>query len=144
MKLTTGFEDRKARVEMISLLDVMFLILVFFIYSIFSMSVHRGVKVELPGARGARLEGETAVITLKADGSLLYNRLPMPGDEIVKRAVAEWRASGTPVLISGDRAASLGDGIGLLARLKEAGVEKVAFQVDGKAYAPPALPEAAP
>ena len=40
----------KARFELTPLIDVMFLVLVFFIYSISEMAVHRGVKVELPGA----------------------------------------------------------------------------------------------
>ena len=48
------------RLEMTALLDVMFLVLVFFIYSIFDMAVHRGVKVDLPSAAGA--EERTAVI----------------------------------------------------------------------------------
>ncbi|MBR3086981.1 MAG: biopolymer transporter ExbD, partial [Kiritimatiellae bacterium] len=37
-----------ARLEMTSLMDVVFLVLVFFVYSIFDMAVHRGVKVDLP------------------------------------------------------------------------------------------------
>ena len=37
-----------------------------------------------------------------------------------------------PVLISGDRKASLGVGIELLSELKAAGVEKTTFQVSGK------------
>ena len=36
-----------------------------------------------------------------------------------------------PVLISGDRRASLGSGVELLAELKAAGVEKASFQVKG-------------
>ena len=34
-------------------MDVMFLVLVFFIYCIFDMAVHKGLKVDLPQARGA-------------------------------------------------------------------------------------------
>ena len=34
---------RGARLEMTPLMDVMFLVLVFFIYCIFNMTVHRGV-----------------------------------------------------------------------------------------------------
>ena len=38
---------------MMSLMDVMFLVLVFFIYCIFDMAVHKGLKVDLPDAAGA-------------------------------------------------------------------------------------------
>ncbi|MCA1809797.1 MAG: ExbD/TolR family protein, partial [Kiritimatiellia bacterium] len=48
MKLSTGYETRKARVEMLPLIDVVFLLLVFFIYAMLSMVLHRGIKVALP------------------------------------------------------------------------------------------------
>ena len=45
-------------------MDVMFLVLVFFIYCIFNMTVHRGMKVDLPSAEGAAEPGERIVITI--------------------------------------------------------------------------------
>ena len=50
MKLKTGFEVKKARILMIPLIDIVFLLLVFFIYAMLSMVVHRGFKVDLPQA----------------------------------------------------------------------------------------------
>ncbi len=133
MRLSSGYEDRKARMEMISLMDVMFLILVVFVYSIFSMSVHRGLKVDLPAAKGVQQKGEQTIITLAADNPLLLNKQAMPLDELVIATVKLWRESATPVLISADKAASLGTGIELLGKLKNGGVERVAFQVSGEA-----------
>jgi len=131
MRLSSGYEDRKARLEMISLMDVMFLILVFFVYSIFSMSVHRGLKVDLPSAQGSPEKGEQTIITLAADNALYLNKQPMPLDELVLATVKRWRETATPVLISADKGAALGTGIELLGKLKNGGVERVAFQVDG-------------
>ncbi len=133
MRLSSGYEDRKARMEMISLMDVMFLILVFFVYSVFSMSVHRGLKVDLPSAQGAFEKGDPTLITLTADNALFLNKQPMPLDELVLATVKIWRDHGTPVLISADKGATLGTGIELLGKLKNGGVERVAFQVSGKA-----------
>lgn len=133
MRLSSGYEDRKARIEMISLMDVIFLILVFFIYSIFSMSVHRGLKVDLPDGKGTAEKGELTIITLAADDTLSLNKIPMPQDQLLRETLALWRDHGTPVLISADRAAPLGTGIELLARLRDGGVERVAFQVSGEA-----------
>lgn len=133
MRLSSGYEDRKARMEMISLMDVMFLILVVFVYSIFSMSVHRGLKVDLPAAKGVQQKGEQTIITVSADNTLLLNKQAMPLDELVIATVKLWRESATPVLISADKAASLGTGIELLDKLKNGGVERVAFQVSGEA-----------
>lgn len=131
MKLRSGYEDRKARVELVSLMDVMFLILVFFIYSIFSMAVHRGIRVNLPNAKGGRMSGEVSLITLEKDGLFSLDRQKMPSEEIIRVASTRWREEARPVLISGDRDAPLGTGIELLGRLEKAGVEKVSFQVSG-------------
>ncbi len=133
MRLSSGYEDRKARIELLPLMDVMFLILVFFIYSVFSMSVHRGLKVDLPAAHGSHLQGEQIIVNLTADNELFVNKQPMPFDEATRAAVALWQETGMPVLISADKDATLGIGIELLGKLKIGGVNRVAFQVNGKA-----------
>ena len=122
----------QTRLEMTSLMDVMFLVLVFFIYCIFDMAVHRGLKVDLPNAAGADEKGERIVITIKADDSIQLNGMEMKKEDVVSR-VKELNAvkMKLPVLISGDRKSSLGVGIELLADLKAAGVEKASFQVSG-------------
>ena len=113
-------------------MDVMFLVLVFFIYCIFDMAVHKGLKVDLPNAAGADEKGERIVITIKADDSLQLNGMDLTKDAILAR-VKELNAvkMKLPVLISGDRKSSLGVGIELLSELKAAGVEKASFQVKG-------------
>ena len=117
---------------MTSLMDVMFLVLVFFIYCIFDMTVHRGMKVDLPHAAGALEKGERIVVTVLPDDSMQCNGVPMPSAEIVEK-VAELRRLGMvfPVLISADRSASLGVGLELLSELRRIGVEKTSFQVTG-------------
>ena len=132
MRLNTGYEDRKARLEMISLMDVMFLILVFFVYSIFSMSVHRALKVSLPSAKGAAEKSEAIMITVTAEDDLYLNKVPMRMEELVPAALALWAQENRPVLISADRSASLGAGIELLGKLKDSGIERIAFQVEGQ------------
>lgn len=128
-----GRRRRGARLEMTSLMDVMFLVLVFFIYCIFDMAVHRGLKVDLPTAAGVPEKGERIVITIAADDTLQVNGVPATRDSVVRK-VRELAAANVPcpVLISGDRKSSLGVGIELLAELKSAGVERVSFQVNGR------------
>ena len=125
---------RGARLEITPLMDVMFLVLVFFIYCIFDMAVHKGLKVELPRTGGAMEKGERIVVTIKADDSMQLNGMDMSRADIVSR-VRELNAvkMDLPVLISGDRKSSLGAGIELLGELKAAGVEKASFQVSGEA-----------
>ena len=123
---------RGARLEMTSLMDVMFLVLVFFIYCIFDMTVHRGVKVDLPRTAGVEEKGERIVVTILPDDSLQFNGVPCGREDVVERIAALSSAGAdVGVIIAGDRNASLGAGIGMLADLKSAGVEKVSFQVAG-------------
>ncbi len=124
---------RGARLEMTSLMDVMFLVLVFFIYCIFDMAVHKGLKVDLPNAAGADEKGERIVVTIKADDTMQLNGMPMSREEVISRVRELNKVKmNLPVLISGDRRSSLGVGIELLSALKAAGVEKASFQVSGE------------
>ena len=118
---------------MTSLMDVMFLVLVFFIYCTFDMAVHKGLKVDLPQTRGADEKGERSVVTIRADDTMQLNGVDLPRKEIVARVKELYDVKmRLPVLISGDRGSSLGVGIELLGELKAAGVEKASFQVSGR------------
>ena len=118
---------------MTSLMDVMFLVLVFFIYCIFDMAVHKGLKVDLPNAAGADEKGERIVVTIKADDTMQLNGMSMSREEVISRVRELNKVKmNLPVLISGDRRSSLGVGIELLSALKAAGVEKASFQVSGE------------
>jgi len=129
MKLISGYENRKARFEMLPLLDVMFLILVFFIYSIFSMTVHKGLNVDLPAADGSLELGELSTVTITADNLLYLNKEAIEMDQLAAKLIESWNNSQTPVLIKADKSAPMGTGIELLGRLRVGGVERVAFQV---------------
>lgn len=132
-----GRRRRGVRLEMTALLDVMFLVLVFFIYSIFDMTMHRGVKVDLPGAKGAEEKGDRVVVTILPDDSLQLDGEPLARPELVARVAALVAGADVgekpSIIVSGDRSASLGTGVALLAELKSAGVERVSFQVSGTA-----------
>ncbi len=55
------------RVEMLPLIDIVFLLLVFFIYAMLSMAVHHGLPVDLPQSGSASLETEEAIsVTIQA------------------------------------------------------------------------------
>ncbi len=127
---------RGVRLEMTAMLDVMFLVLVFFIYSIFDMTMHRGVKVDLPGAKGVEEKGDRVVVTILPDDTLQLDGEPLARPELVARVAARVAEAGEEkpaVIVSGDRSASLGTGVSLLADLKAAGVGHVSFQVSGTA-----------
>ena len=129
MRLDSNFEERRARIELIPLMDVLFFLLVFLIYCMLSMTTHRGVRVDLPRAGGMTEAGKRMIVTVLANDRLQLDGHAMTQDDLVVDVAERWRMDRTPVLISADRAAHIGTGIELLAKLKRAGVEAVAFQV---------------
>ncbi len=46
---------KAARIEMMPLIDIVFLLLVFFIYAMLSMAVHRGLQLDLPESSEATM-----------------------------------------------------------------------------------------
>ena len=78
MKLDVPGVGRRARVEMIPLIDCVFILLVFFVYSMLAMTFQRGITVQLPVARNIQVNRDDAVVvTVTARGDLLVNREPV-------------------------------------------------------------------
>jgi biopolymer transport protein ExbD len=130
MQVESGFGGKRARIEMIALIDVVFLLLVFFIYAMLSMTVFRGLELDLPRAQG-RIQPEAILVTLDRDNRLIAKERVMEPAEIVSWAMAEHSRTGFPVLIRGDREADLGVALELLEELQQAGLGAVSFQVEG-------------
>ncbi len=130
MKLQSGYEKRRARVEMLPLIDVVFLLLVFFIYAMLSMVLHRGLAIQLPAAGSAVTDvRDYLAITITADNLLFINQRATSLEQIVadvKRFLADSDEE-LPIYIEGDRDAGLGIAVSVLDRLRAAGIEQVAF-----------------
>lgn len=126
MRLETGFENHPARMEMTPLMDVIFLLLVFFIYAMVTMSVHHGIGVTLPQAVSELLVGHHAQIVLTDDGGTYLEGEAIPEHSLVPRVINE--CAGMPILISTDERVPIGRGLALLGALREAGISEVAFR----------------
>ena len=65
------FGSKKPRIEMLPLIDIVFLLLVFFIYAMLSMAVHRSLPVSLPVSSSAEISTELNVaITVNHSGEI--------------------------------------------------------------------------
>jgi len=128
--VTCGYENKKARVEMLPLIDVVFLLLVFFIYAMLSMVVHRGLIVELPEASTAQVDRKDYVsITITDENAVLVGKQPVELSGLVDEVMSQ--AGGKtdiPVFINGDRGADLGVAIRVLDLLRGEGIAEVSFE----------------
>ena len=129
MKLFTGYEEKKARIEIIALIDVVFLLLVFIIYAMLSLTVQHSVAVALPKGQG-ELQEQSIVITIDKANNLILAGASLNIDLIVEKTVSMAQTTGKPVLIQGDQEANLGVAIELLAKLRHEGINSVSFQIE--------------
>ena len=132
MQLSSGYEQRRARIELIPMIDVVFLLLVFFIYAMLAMVVHRGVAVQLPAGSTAQLDKRQYVsIALGADNVIHVDRKPVELDQVADE-VTRLRAAGedVPVFIAGDKHADLGLALQVLDRLRAARIGEVMFEME--------------
>ena len=124
-------ETPRARLEMTPIMDVVFLLIVFFVYAFLTMAVQRGLRVELPRADGAIARGQSVQLVLTpADEILLDGRTPMDSRAAVEAAALRAKSLGLPVVIRADRQAHAGPALELMAALRAAGVSKVTYQVE--------------
>ena len=66
---------KKARIEIIPMIDTIFFLLVFFMISTLSMSQFKGMPVNLPkAASGQQAPAESAAITIDKDSRLFLNQ----------------------------------------------------------------------
>jgi biopolymer transport protein ExbD len=120
-----------ARIEMVPLIDVVFLLLVFFIYAFLSMIVPRGVRVSLPRVEGGTRTGrEPVAVSIGRRGELFVDREPVGPGGLVGAVKA--RLEGVQdrwVVIQGDARAPLEAALEVLGRLRDGGIERATFRV---------------
>ncbi len=128
--ITSGYENRKVRIEMAPFMDVVFLLLVFFIYAMLSMVVHRGLRVELPSAATAEVDRyEYVGITITQDNTLFVGEERVELDALVDAVRERMRGAwDLPVFINGDRRSDLGMAVRVLDLLKSAGIREVSIE----------------
>ena len=132
------FQRRRARIEMIPLIDVVFLLLTAFVYAAVTMVVVRGVEIELPAAfTGDEIEEDRLTVIVGADGRAYLGDEAVSVDELVGRVQAFLKENPKgAVYIRGDKAAELGLAIEVLDALRAGGTERVTFEVSPRGVSP--------
>jgi biopolymer transport protein ExbD len=121
----------KARIEIIPMIDVIFFLLVFFMVSTLSMTINRGLPVDLPTAASAPSQVQDNVtLTLTQDGGLFLDKEPVAPQDIEQRVRAALAASPQlTVLINADGQVQHRTVVEMLDTLRRAGVSALAIAV---------------
>ena len=124
--------DRKTRIEMLPLIDIVFLLLVFFIYAMLSMAVHRGLPVVLPTSSTSKVTKHLVLsVTVKTDGTIYVDKeqVPLTGlAELLERRAKGARQPG--VLLFADRSLSYQKLFRVLDQIRSAGLSRISLQAE--------------
>jgi biopolymer transport protein ExbD len=123
-------ERKSARIEMIPLVDIIFLLLVFFIYSMLSMAVYRGVPVMLPKAQSVEAAKERAIfITIDKTGRVFLDKDFIQRNELQGRLKREQVAfPEATAMISADGDVPYSVFVEVLDKVRLAGFQKVSME----------------
>ncbi|HUG09730.1 MAG TPA: biopolymer transporter ExbD [Opitutaceae bacterium] len=131
MKLRGGNAPRvvkKARIEIIPLIDVIFFLLATFVLFTLSLNKSNGLSVLLPTATTSvpRDPADTVTITVTAEGTLGWNKDPVTMQEFLDRLqVYKAQNPDGRVLINGDERAFFTQAIYVFDQARKAGFTKV-------------------
>ncbi len=131
MKFGHSGQDDSGGIQLAPLIDIVFLILVFFMTTAVFTTLERKVDIKLPTADQSRQDERSAgeiYVNLRADGQIIVNdrELTVPELQDVLDRVAQFYPGGA-VIIRGDREAMLGRAIAVLNCCKNADIDNVSF-----------------
>lgn len=134
MKLRNPHQFEKPEVVIIPMIDIMFFLLVFFMISTMSMVDLKTTDVNLPKASNVQTNlAVTYLVTVKQDGSLWLQDQPIGMEDLIRRAqVEKSRSSQFAVAIRADESVQYKDLMGLMDRLKGAGITRFALAAEKK------------
>lgn len=132
MRLHAPRRTKRARIEIIPLIDVIFFLLATFVLVSLSMTRLQGLDADMPKAvmplpGAARPEIVTIFVT--PGGGLIWNADPLTMEQLPVRIQKYRRENPDPkILINGDEAARFGQAVEVLDMVRSLGISKVAIE----------------
>jgi biopolymer transport protein ExbD len=127
---------KKARIEIIPLIDVIFFLLATFVLFTLSLNKSNGLNVQLPFSERSepRDPAGTATVSVTDDGTLAWNKDPVTLDEFLQR-LQQYKVQEPDgrILINGDERAFFAQAIYVFDEARKAGFTKVFIETRVKA-----------
>lgn len=132
MNIPSPRSQRRARIEIVPLIDIIFFLLATFVMVSLSMVKNHGINVALPTASTSTAQAlpDFTTLSITKDGSLFLDKMAVTPNELpMKLQELKTQKQGDPhVLINGDETAQLGHAIRVLDECRRQGISKVTFQ----------------
>ena len=137
MKIGSPLPHRKARIEIIPLIDIIFFLLATFVMVSLSMTKNQGVNVALPSAASAatlmdsQQQSHALTLTVTQKGEVFFNKEKLTLAQLPFRLQTYKSADKDPkVIINGDAGADFKVVVSVLDEVRKAGIAKVGISTD--------------
>ena len=145
MRLSSPVPHKRARIEIIPLIDIMFFLLASFMMVSLSQTHMKGIRVNLPAAVGPPPTGVKDFVSIKVleGNAVFFDNQWVSDDQVLPRLFQLHRSNpDIKISISATPMAIYGDVIGVLDKVRSVGITKVGYQI--RAASAPVAGGAAP
>jgi len=138
MEFSSPIPHKKARIEIIPLIDIMFFLLASFMMVSLSQTTMKGMKVALPVGASGQTQSKKDYISLSVDKDGYYyfdkNRIAL--EEILPKLQQIYRQNPeAKIFIRGDQDTMHGNVTRMLDQIRSSGFSKISFEIKSQATA---------
>lgn len=120
---------KPVEINLVPLLDSIFILIFFFMFSLATMVKRQGLSVALPGSSSGKSISERQTLSVKIDGSLFWGNEAISKEVLEKRLLSfKQNSPDTALVIQGDRGTAFENIVQILDTAKKLGVSKVTIE----------------
>ncbi|WP_462255985.1 ExbD/TolR family protein [Dialister invisus] len=134
MRLQQLDVDKKPKIMIIPMIDIIFFLLVFFMMSMLTMVVQKSISLNLPQTVTSKLDIEKALpVTVTSDGQIYVEQEKIPRETFRRRMEIEKnRNPNLSIVLRADTKSEHGDFVFVLDQLKSVGISKIGIATEAK------------
>src|ERR1043166_1608197 len=132
MQISSPVPHKRARIEIIPLIDIMFFLLASFMMVSLSQTHMKGIRVNLPAAVGPPPSGVKDFVSVKVleGNAVFFDNQYVEDGQVLPRLFQLHRANpGIKISLSATPMAMYGDVIAVLDKIRISGITKVGYQI---------------
>ena len=136
MHLSSPLPHKKARIEIIPLIDIMFFLLASFMMVSLSQTTMKGIKVDLPTGQSGETQSKKDYVSFSVDrdGYLYFDKDQITYEDVAPRLRQLYVTNPeAKIFIRGHREAIHGNVTRLLDQIRSTGYNKIAFEIKSQA-----------
>jgi biopolymer transport protein ExbD len=138
MNVSSPIPHKKARIEIIPLIDIMFFLLASFMMVSLSQTTMKGMKVNLPTGASGQTQSKKDYVSLSVDkdGYTYFDKERIALEEVLPRLRKIYATNpDAKIFIRGDRDAVHGNVTRVLDQIRSSGFSKISFEIKSQAAA---------